>query len=217
MYMLCSACHVGILLTPQPGGNFCCYDDALFAGGYAYITYDTVKSVERAVNACRTRNGRKKLHVTSRDGFKTVVRKYSDSMFTNSRTTADFRISQTFHFCNSCVRFQMEVIPWLLKNNYYSKGDAPTTNVEIDRTVFVGGIPGDFTAEDLAHAFQNEFGGCVEMVNHHTDRSFYPTGMLLQDLYTTFYSQCTLQPLQNITNYNCIITDTFLLFMFYNF
>ena len=50
----------------------------LLAGGYAYITYDTVEGVERALNACRSRNGRKKLYVKTRDGFKTVVRKYSD-------------------------------------------------------------------------------------------------------------------------------------------
>ena len=72
----------------------------------------------------------------------------------------------------------MEVIPWMLKNNHYDNGDATTTNVALERTVFVGGIPGDFTAEELAYEFQNEF-GCVQRVNYRTDMNLYPTGALL--------------------------------------
>ena len=72
----------------------------------------------------------------------------------------------------------MEVIPWLRKSNYYDNGVTTRTNVALDRTVFVGGIPGDFTADELAHAFQNEFGS-VESVHYHTDMTFYPTGKLL--------------------------------------
>ena len=74
--------------------------------------------------------------------------------------------------------FQMEIIPWLRKSNYYDNGVTTRTNVALDRTVFVGGIPGDFTADELAHAFQNEFGS-VESVHYHTDTTFYPTGKLL--------------------------------------
>ena len=73
----------------------------------------------------------------------------------------------------------MEVIPWLLANNYYDNGVTTTTNIAMERTVFVGGIPGDFTAEELAYEFQNEFGGCVERVHYRTDIHLYPTGTLL--------------------------------------
>ena len=54
--------------------EFCSYNDALLAGGHAYITYDTVESVERALNACRVQNGRKMLFVKKSDGSKTMVR-----------------------------------------------------------------------------------------------------------------------------------------------
>ena len=54
--------------------EFFSYNDTLLAGGHAYITYDTVESVERALNACRTENGRKMLYVKKSDGFKTMVR-----------------------------------------------------------------------------------------------------------------------------------------------
>ena len=58
--------------------KFCCCKDALLAGGHAYITYNTVESVERALEACITLNGRKKLYVKTRDGVTRVVRKYSN-------------------------------------------------------------------------------------------------------------------------------------------
>ena len=88
----------------------------------------------------------------------------------------------------------MEVIPWLRKNNYYDNGVTTRTNVALDRTVFVGGIPGDFTADELAHAFQNEFGS-VESVHYHTDTTFYPTGKLLIIRHQTLASEsCIRQP-----------------------
>ena len=88
----------------------------------------------------------------------------------------------------------MEVIPWLRKSNYYDNGVTTRTNVALDRTVFVGGIPGDFTADELAHAFQNEFGS-VESVHYHTDTTFYPTGKLLIIRHQTLASEsCIRQP-----------------------
>ena len=65
----------------RPAWAASCYNDALLAGGHAYITYDTVESVERALNACRSRNGRKKFYVKTHDGFKTVVRNYGNCAF----------------------------------------------------------------------------------------------------------------------------------------
>ena len=66
----------------------------------------------------------------------------------------------------------MEVIPWLLENNGFR---AQTRHVDVTRTVFAGGLPGNFTAIELAFALQDTFGP-VEMVQFHTDRSQYPTG-----------------------------------------
>ena len=66
----------------------------------------------------------------------------------------------------------MEVIPWLLQNNGFR---AQTRHVDVTRTVFAGGLPGNFTAIELAFALQDTFGP-VEMVQFHTDRSQYPTG-----------------------------------------
>ena len=79
----------------------------------------------------------------------------------------------------------MEIIPWLLRNNYYNSGDVMSAILARDQTVFVGGIPGDFTATELALAFQNEFRGCVAMVRYHTDKSRYPRGELLLCMYTS--------------------------------
>ena len=66
----------------------------------------------------------------------------------------------------------MEVIPWLLQNNGFR---AQTRHADVTRTVFAGGLPGNFTAIELAFALQDTFGP-VEMVQFHTDRSQYPTG-----------------------------------------
>ena len=101
-------------------------------------------------------------------------------MHPKSRTQNNKNIS-----CSYLLYFQIEIIPWLLKNNYYSKGDATRTNVDSDRTVFVDGIPGNLTADELAHAFEDGFGS-VEIVYFETDSSFYPTGKLWR--YTMSYS-----------------------------
>ena len=66
----------------------------------------------------------------------------------------------------------MEVIPWLLENNGFR---AQTRRVDVTRTVFAGGLPGNFTAIELAFALKDTFGP-VEMVQFHTDRRQYPTG-----------------------------------------
>jgi hypothetical protein len=83
-------------------------------------------------------------------------------------------------FSTNILHFQIQVVPWNVKDNVYvmeheNISNSETSYKDWSRTIFVSPLHGKMTAFSLATIMSNVFGP-VSMAQINTDKYGYPTG-----------------------------------------